>query len=109
MSVENSEAIASIQKIELQELDEDAQKPGTLVPNNIDLIRDVKVQLATSLGRRELTVQELFNLKEGEVLGLDKLTTDPVDIYLDHRLVARGELVVVEDNFGVRITEVAPR
>ena len=109
MSVENTEAkaVASINKIELQDLETDAKYGDNLLSRNMDLIRGVKVKLSASLGKRELTVQELFQLKEGEVLQLDKLTTDPVDILLDGRLVARGELVVVDDNFGVRITELA--
>ena len=109
VSGENTEAtaVASIQKIELQELDGDSAQGANLLSGNMDLIRGVKVKLTTSLGKRELTVQELFGLKEGEVLQLDKLTTEPVDIMLDGSLVARGELVVVDDNFGVRITELA--
>lgn len=73
---------------------------------NFDLIQNVKVQVGVSLGTAEMTVAELFALKEGSVVALQQASDAPIDIVLDGRLIGRGELVVVGDNFGVRITEI---
>jgi len=79
-----------------------------LLGENMDLIRNLKVRLAVSVGQCELTVKELFELRESMVLTLDKDTREPVEISLDGKVVARGTLVAVDDSFGVRITEITP-
>ena len=73
---------------------------------NFDLIQNVKVQIGVSLGTAEMTVAELFALKDGSVVALQQPSDAPIDILLDGRLIGRGELVVVGDTFGVRITEI---
>jgi len=95
----------SAKSVELQDLSEGSEGARTLFPGNLDLISGLKVNLSVAVGRSEITVAELFALKEESLLKLDTGTNDPVEIYLDSRLVGRGELVVVGDNFGVRITE----
>jgi flagellar motor switch protein FliN/FliY len=94
-----------IHMLKLSELQPDV--PGKrLLGENMDLIRSLKVRLAVSVGRCELTVKELFELRENVVLTLDKDTREPVEISLDGKVVARGMLVAVDDSFGVRITEI---
>lgn len=94
--------------VQLAELT-DAPQPGSAVfGENLDLIRDVKVSIRACIGQCELTVRELFALKSSEVLTLDRDSDGPVDLYLDGRLVGRGELVVVGEHFGVRILEMGP-
>lgn len=84
-----------------------ADTPGKPVfASHLELIQNVKVQLAVSLGSGELTVAELFALKEGGIVALQQASDAPLDILLDGRLIGRGELVVVGDNFGIRITEI---
>jgi flagellar motor switch protein FliN/FliY len=79
-------------------------------PSNIDLLMDVSLRVSVELGRATLSVRETLNLAPGHVLELDKLAGDPVDVLVNGRLVARGEVVVVDDQFGVRVTEiVSPR
>jgi flagellar motor switch protein FliN/FliY len=96
----------TVQSVTLSEVaNSPAQGPALLGPN-LQLIQGVKVRLAASLGQSELTVGELFSLKEGSVVKLDRLTADPVDILLDGKVVARGQLVVVDDNFGISITQI---
>lgn len=77
-----------------------------LLGENLELIRNLKVRLCVSVGRCELTVKELFDLRENAVLTLDKDTSEPVEVTLDGKVVARGILVAVDDSFGVRITEI---
>jgi len=95
----------SARPIKLQEMAPAQDAGPALFSNKLDLIQGVKLRLGASVGRAELSVAELFALKEGSVIALDKATDDPVEIFLDDKLVARGELVVVGDHFGVRVTE----
>ncbi len=96
-----------VRKIKLAEL-EDPNAPGqVLFGENLDLIRNVKVRLAVSVGNCELSVKDLFSLKQNSVLSLDKNTRDLVEVLLDGKVVARGSLVAVDDNFGVRISEIS--
>jgi flagellar motor switch protein FliN len=76
----------------------------------VDLILDVTLQVRVELGSTRMTVEEVLNLAPGSVVELDRLAGEPVDIVINDRLIARGEVVVVEENFGVRVTEiVSPR
>ncbi len=71
---------------------------------------DVTLQVAVELGRTRLTVKQVLDLQNGSVVELDRLAGDVVDIYINDHLLARGEVVVVDDKFGVRITElIAPK
>jgi len=72
----------------------------------LDYLGDVNVQVRIELGRTRLSVQDILKLGSGSVVPLESLTTDPVDVFVNDRLVARGEVLVVNDNFAVRITEV---
>lgn len=78
-------------------------------PNNegatLDLIRDVELDLKIELGRTHMYLDDVLKLRKGAVVPLDKLAGDPVDIYVNGRLIARGEVLVLNDNFCVRIAE----
>lgn len=97
---------ATAKTIELTELSNDRPGEKAAFANPMDLIKGVKVNLSAMIGKAELTVSELFALKEGGVVPLDRDTREPVDIFLDGKLVGRAELVVVGDNFGLRIVEI---
>ena len=71
----------------------------------LDLIRDVELELKIELGRTQMYLEDVLKLRKGAVVPLDKLAGDPVDIYVNGRLVARGEVLVLNDNFCVRVTE----
>src|SRR3954464_15257004 len=101
----SSTPAATAKSVQLQDITSGAEGVKALFPGNLEMIQGLKVGLSVSLGRADITVAELFALKEESLLKLDKGTGEPVDIWLDSRLVGRGELVVVGDNFGVRITE----
>lgn len=74
---------------------------------NVALLGDVEVVLEARLGETQLTVGELTSLEPGSLLTLDRSLADHADIYLNGKIVARGEIVAVDKNFGVRITEIA--
>lgn len=73
---------------------------------NLELILDVAVTLSLEVGRTRLPVRELLQLSQGSILELDRLAGEPLDVLVNGIRVARGEVVVVNDNFGVRLTEV---
>jgi len=99
-------AVQQAQRIELEEISVGAVEGRSLFDANLQLIQGVKVALEVSVGNAQITVGELFALKEKSILPLNKLTAEPVDVLLDGKVVARGELVVVDDCFGVSITQI---
>ncbi len=74
--------------------------------SSIDLLKDVDLQVKIELGRARRLVEDVLKLAEGSVVELDKLAGDPVDVFVNDRLVARGEVLVLNDNFCVRINEI---
>jgi flagellar motor switch protein FliN/FliY len=72
---------------------------------NIEMLMDVSMLVTVELGRTRMTLRQVLDLQNGSVVELDRLAGDPVDIYVNERLIARGEVVVVDDKFGVRINE----
>ncbi|MES1206789.1 MAG: flagellar motor switch protein FliN [Pseudomonadota bacterium] len=72
----------------------------------LDLLLDVPLDLSVELGRTRMTIQDLLGLGPGSVIELDKIAGEALDILVNDRLVARGEAVVVNDKFGVRITDI---
>lgn len=71
----------------------------------IDLLGEVEMDLRIELGRTEMRLEEVLQLRSGSVVALDKLAGDPVDIFVNGRLIARGEVLVMNDNFCIRVTE----
>lgn len=71
----------------------------------LDLLRDVELDLKIELGRTQMYLEEVLKLRRGSVVALDKLAGDPVDIYVNGRLIARGEVLVLNDSFCVRVAE----
>jgi flagellar motor switch protein FliN/FliY len=75
-------------------------------PKKLDLLLDVPLDLSVELGRARMSIQDLLNMSPGSVVELDKIAGEPLDLMVNGRLVARGEAVVVNDKFGVRITDI---
>lgn len=85
-------------------------QPPVATHRGLDLIMDVQMRVAVELGRSTMTVEDVLSLGPGSVVELNKLAGEAVDILVNERLIARGEVVVVDENFGVRVTEiVSPR
>ena len=74
--------------------------------SSIELLRDVELNVKIELGRSRMLVEDVLKLAEGSVVELDKLAGDPVDVFVNERLVARGEVLVLNDNFCVRVNEI---
>ena len=75
------------------------------LPPNLDMFMDVPVVVTVQLGSCQLSMREVLQLNPGSVVQLDKLADAPVEVLLNDKLVARGEVVVVENKFGIKITE----
>jgi flagellar motor switch protein FliN/FliY len=78
-------------------------------PHGIELLMDVALEVSVELGRSHMSIAEILALRTGSVIELDKLAGEPVDVSVNGTLVARGEVVVVDEKFGVRITEVVSK
>jgi flagellar motor switch protein FliN len=82
------------------------EDPGTRVAGDLEAVFDVPVQVSAVLGRSKMDVGNLLKLGPGTVLELDRRVGEAIDIYVNNRLVARGEVVLVEDKLGVTMTEI---
>ncbi|MBI1176081.1 flagellar motor switch protein FliN [bacterium] len=85
---------------------ENPPTPNIAAPANLDMVLDVPVSLSVELGATQLPMKDVLELGEGSVITLDKEADAPVELYVNSRLIARGEVVVVEDRFGIKITEI---
>ena len=81
-------------------------KLGAHETGNIGLIMDVSMEMTVELGRTRKLIKEILGMGEGTIIELDKLAGEPVDILVNHKLIAKGEVVVIDENFGVRVTEI---
>jgi len=79
---------------------------GPQEAGNISLIMDVFMEMTVELGRTRKLIKEILAMGEGTIIELDKLAGEPVDILVNHKLIAKGEVVVIDENFGVRVTEI---
>lgn len=78
----------------------------TEIHNDIDLIMDIPVQLTVQLGRTKIAIKNLLQLAQGSVVELDGLAGEPMDVLVNGYLIAQGEVVVVNDKFGIRLTDI---
>ena len=75
---------------------------------NLDLVHDVPLQISAVLGKTVMPLREVVSLQSGSVFELDKLAAEPIDLYVNNILIARGEVVVVDDKYAVKISELNP-
>ena len=80
--------------------------PTTQEQGNIGLIMDVNMEMTVELGRTKKQIKDILGMGEGTIIELDKLAGEPVDILVNHKPIAKGEVVVIDENFGVRVTEI---
>lgn len=81
-------------------------EPHPAAANNLDLILDIPVQLTVELGRTKIAIRNLLQLAQGSVVELDGLAGEPMDVLVNGCLIAQGEVVVVNDKFGIRLTDI---
>lgn len=86
----------------------EARTEGADLRANIDVILDVPVTLSLEVGRARMSVGKLLGLSQGSVVELDRNAGEPLDVFVNGALVAHGEIVIVNDKFGIRLTDVVP-
>ncbi|MGI6707464.1 MAG: flagellar motor switch phosphatase FliY [Clostridia bacterium] len=99
-----SSSKVNVQPVSFQSFDEEEDPRSDR--DNIDLIMDVPLRVTVEVGKARKTVREILELSAGSIIELDKLAGDPVDILVNGKLVAKGEVVVIDDSFGVRVTDI---
>lgn len=104
METEQLATRANVQKVEFASF----SLPGTAPsqPGNLNILYDVPLDITVELGRTELEIRKILELGFGSILELEKVAGEPVDILANHKLIAKGEVVVIDENFGVRITDI---
>ncbi len=102
-----TDTTTDIQFIPFQPIASFQPDPGT--PASMDSLMDVPLRVTVELGRAQMSVRQILELQNGAVVELDRLAGEAVDILVNDKLMARGEVVVVDDKYGIRITDLIPR
>ncbi len=96
----------TVQPVQFASFEEADQVQGS-VNQNLNILLDVKLPLTVELGKAELPIKKVLELTKGSIVTLNKSAGEPVELYANGKLIAYGEVVVVEDNLGLRITQIA--
>src|SRR5947209_3849138 len=109
---DDKSALAAVEPVAAEAPAPGSNKPDKMsgIPDtshrNLSLILDIPLRVAVELGRTKLVVNDLLNLGQGSVIELNKLAGEPMEVLVNDKLVARGEAVVVNEKFGVRLTDI---
>ena len=102
---EREDKTVTVQPVQFASFEDLDQVQGP--PNqNLNILLDVKLQLSVELGKTELPIKKVLELTKGSIVTLNKAAGEPVELYANGKLIAYGEVVVIEDNFGLRITHI---
>ena len=104
-NVEDATSSVTVQPVKFASFDDSAPAAGE-ANKNLDILMDVKLQLTVELGRAVLPIKKVLELTKGSIIELEKVAGEPVELYANGKLIANGEVVVIEDNFGLRITSI---
>jgi flagellar motor switch protein FliN/FliY len=99
-------AAADVQVAALNDLESDNMPVANENETNLDMILDIPVTIAMEIGRTKISIRNLLQLNQGSVVELDRLAGEPMDVLVNGTLVAHGEVVVVNEKFGIRLTDV---
>jgi flagellar motor switch protein FliN len=94
-----------VKNLDVPEL-QDSGKPAAGGSKDINFILDIPLEVTVVIGRTKILVQELLQLGQGSVVALEKLAGEPMEVYVNDRLIGRGEVVVVNERFGIRLTDI---
>ncbi|MAE58363.1 MAG: flagellar motor switch protein FliN [Halobacteriovorax sp.] len=109
-SQENPNNLSSIDTVQVSKLADDVKAGddaiNKLKVQNLDFILDIPLKVTVELGRTDVVIKDLLQLGQGSVLELDKLAGEPLEILVNGKMVAKGEVVVVNEKFGIRLTDI---
>lgn len=89
-----------------EDLEEESEQDEEHRARELDFILDIPLELSVELGKTKMLVNDLLQLAQGSIIELNKLAGEPLEVYINRKLIARGEVVVVNEKFGVRLTDV---
>lgn len=101
---ESSGSTPTVQNVQFSSFDNTEATQSE--PNNLNMLLDIPLQVTVELGRTKRMVKDILEISQGSIIELDKLAGEPVDILINNKLIAVGEVVVIDENFGVRVTDV---
>ncbi len=99
-----TDSTPNVQSVQFSSFDETSSTHSE--PNNLSMLLDIPLQVTVELGRTKRMVKEILAVSQGSIIELDKLAGEPVDILINNKLIAVGEVVVIDENFGVRVTDI---
>lgn len=99
----NMEEVTSANLAEFPEFDESSRR-GFLGDTKLDFLKDLQLNVYIELGRTKMKISDILELERGYVIELEKLASEPVDVYVNNKKIAEGEVVVIDKHFGIRIT-----
>ncbi|MGM0445258.1 MAG: flagellar motor switch phosphatase FliY [Bacillota bacterium] len=104
----SNKQLKSSNKVDVQEAQfpEFGEKEGQSLPQNMELLKDVPLTVTVRLGKSKMTISEVLDLGEGSIIELDKLAGELVDLYVNGKLIAKGEVVVIDESFGFRVKDI---
>jgi flagellar motor switch protein FliN/FliY len=97
----------SVSEVEFAQMNHTINSAEIYEKKNLNLLLDIKLGLIVELGRSEMQLRDILKLTKGSVIELDRLSGEPVDLFVNNKIIARGEVVVIDDSFGLRITQLA--
>lgn len=105
-ALEVEKAMKAQEEIKTPQIDEFTKTEEKIKTREIDFILDIPLELVVVIGKTRILVQELLQLTQGSVIALDKIAGEPMEVFVNGKLVGRGEVVVVNEKFGIRITDI---
>ncbi|RLC23293.1 MAG: flagellar motor switch protein FliN [Deltaproteobacteria bacterium] len=103
---DNTEVEESVDEAAEESVDETVEESREQGERELDFILDIPLELSVELGKTKMIVNDLLQLGQGSIIELNKLAGEPLEVYINRKLIARGEVVVVNEKFGVRLTDV---
>ena len=101
-SQDDSDEMITVRPVKFQEFE--LTEPNRAIKKNLDIMQDISMHVSVELGRTKATIKDVMDFKEGSIVELDKIAGEQVEVYVNNKLVAKGEVIVIEDKFGVRVT-----
>jgi len=105
-AMEAGDATEEYERAAFKDLNDNGNQMTTSIETNLDVILDIPVTLSMEIGRTELPINSLLQLNQGSVVELDRLAGEPMDVLINGTLIAHGEVVVINEKFGIRLTDV---
>lgn len=99
---DNLQEIVTVRPVKFPQFDE--TPPNRSIKKNLDIMQDVSMHVSVELGRTKSSIREVMEMEIGSIVELDKIAGEQVEIFVNEKLVAKGEVIVIEDKFGVRVT-----